>query len=562
MVLCVTIAQRSRSPRRSHCVQLVRALSCLALVLPAFMGGLARPATADTVSGLQMLAHHNAMRYAIGAPTLVGDPRVALAAQRHADYSSLNGVGGHYEVAGNPGYSGYGPRERVAAAGLSTTFVSEVAASYTGALNAVTELWHAPYHRLGMMHPSASATGWGHSDLGGRSNTVGNLTYDFGIRAVDFVRSPASGQVVPASWNGNESPSPLPAGVRGPVGYPIMLVYAGGQNVQMRAAELIAPSGARVPFYYVTQLYEYDYQVIIPQAPLATGTRYHVRFDITVNGRFVTNEWDFTTAGGSGGGGVPLPTPPALSYNSGFLDQTAWPTLAPGATASVTVRFKNTGTAPWVRGAVGQQANLGINGDTKSFAALGMSVGWLSADRVATTQEATVAPGGIGTFTFTVRAPLATGEYRIPLRPVVDGVQWMPDQGVFLVVKSDDGFHGKWVSQSPYPTLGPGQLSEPLTISFANTGGATWQRGVFGKQVNLGINGDDRTWSALGVGWPTPDRVAIQDQATVPPGALGTFTFRVKAPLTPGVYAIHVRPVADGTVWLEDYGVFLVVTVR
>jgi len=542
-------------------VQLVRVLTCLALVLPAFMWGVARPVAADTVSAVTMLAHHNAMRFAIGAPTLVGDPRVTLAAQRHADYSSLNGVGGHYEVAGNPGYSGYSPRDRVAAAGLSTAFVSEVAASYTGALNAMTELWHAPYHRLGMMHPSASSTGWGHSDLNGRSTTVGDLTYDFALRSVDYVRSPAHNQVVPASWSGNESPSPLPAGVRGPVGYPIMVVYSGGQNVQMRAAELIAPDGARVPFYYVTQLYEYDYQVIIPQRPLAAGTRFHVRFDITVAGRYVTNEWDFTTAGATSGA-VPLPPQPVLSYNSGFLDQTPWPTLAPGTTTSVTLRFRNSGTATWVRGVVGKQANLGINGDSKSFAALGMSVNWLSADRVATTQELTVAPGGTGTFTFTVRAPLQTGEYRIPLRPVVDGVQWMTDQGVFLVVKSDVGFHAKWLSQSPYPTLSPGQTSEPLTISFANTGGATWTRGVFGQQVNLGINRDDRTWSSLGVGWPTPDRVAIQDQATVPPGGLGTFTFRVRAPMTPGVYSLHLRPVADGTVWLEDYGVFLYITVR
>ena len=538
----------------------MRAITLIALVLPSVMWGLARPAAADTVTAVQMLAHHNAMRYAIGAPTLIGDPRVTLAAQRHADYSSLNGVGGHSETPGLPGFSGASPRDRVAAAGLSATFVSEVAASYSGALNAVTELWHAPYHRLGMMHPSASLTGWGHSDLNGRSSTVGNLIYDFGIRSVDFVRSPAHGQVVPASWSGNESPSPLPAGVRGPVGYPIMVVYSGGQNVQMRAAELIAPGGARVPFYYVTQLYEYDYQVIIPQAPLATGTTYHVRFDITVNGRYVTNEWDFTTAGTSSGGTV-LP-PPSPTYSSGFLDQTPWPTLAPGTTTAVTVRFKNTGTATWLRGVAGRQANLGINGDSRSFAALGMSVSWLSADRVATTQEASVAPGAVGTFTFSVRAPLQTGEYRIPLRPVVDGVQWMTDEGVFLVVKSDVGFHAKWLSQSPYPTLGPGQVSEPLTISFLNTGGATWTRGVFGQQVNLGINRDDRTWSPLGVGWPTPDRVAVQEQATVPPGALGTFTFRVRAPMTPGIYSIHLRPVADGTVWLEDYGVFLYITVR
>lgn len=537
---------------------LIRLALCLGLSLPAIMLAVARPATADTVGSTELLALHNSLRAAIGAPTIPGDPRVTLAAQRHADYSSLNGVGGHYEVAGNPGYSGYGPRERVAAAGWSATFVSEVAASYNGARYALTELWHAPYHRLGMMHPNAIATGWGHSDLSGRSTTVGDFVYDFGARPVDFVRSPAQGQVVPASWSGNESPSPLPAGVRGPVGYPIMVVYSGGRNVQMRAAELVAPGGARVPIYYVTQLYEYDYQVIIPKQPLVAGTTYHVRFDITVNGRDVTNEWDFTAAGA---GAVPPPAAPP-AYSSGFLDQTGWPTLPPGASTSVTVRFRNTGTAPWLRGVAGKQANLGVNGDSKSFAALGMGVNWLSADRVATTQEAIVAPGGIGTFIFSVRAPTVPGEYRIPLRPVIDGVQWLPDQGVFLVVKSDHGMHGKWISQSAYPTLARGEVSAPLTITFANTGSATWTRGVFGSQVNLGINGDDRTWSALGFGWPTPDRVAVQDQASVPPGALGSFTFRVRAPMTPGTYAIHLRPVADGAVWLEDYGVFLYITVR
>ena len=113
----------------------------------------------------------------------------------------------------------------------------------------VSQLWDAPYHRLGLMHPNASSAGWGHSDSR-EPRRVGDITYDFGIRSVDFVRSPANGQTgIPTSWSGNESPSPLPAGVRGPVGYPIMVVYSGGQNVTMRAAEIIAPNGSRVPFY-------------------------------------------------------------------------------------------------------------------------------------------------------------------------------------------------------------------------------------------------------------------------------------------------------------------------
>jgi len=254
--------------------------------------------------------------------------------------------------------------------------------------------------------------------------------------------------------------------------------------------------------------------------------------------------------------------PPSPTFHSAFVDESAYPILAAGASAQVSVRFRNTGTAIWQRDVVGKQANLGLNGDTTTFAALGMNDGWLSPNRLATTVAASVAPGEVGTFTFRVRAPAVPGIYRLPLRPVIDGVSWMEDQGVFLVVTSDAGYHSRWTAQSPYPTLAPGQTSAPLTLTFTNTGSRPWTKGASGQQANLGINLDDRTWAGLSVGWLTPDRPAAQTESVVAPGASGTFTFQVKAPSAPGVYAIHLRPVVDGTVWMEDEGVFLVVTVR
>src|SRR5205823_5189629 len=85
--------------------------------------------------------------------------------------------------------------------------------------------------------------------------------------------------------------SEVASGGSGPYGYPIMVVYSAGQNVQFRAAELYGPNGVRLPFYVAPQQFEYDYQVIVPQRPLATNTTYHVRFDITVAGTWLTNEW-------------------------------------------------------------------------------------------------------------------------------------------------------------------------------------------------------------------------------------------------------------------------------
>jgi len=512
---------------------------------------------AQTAVQADMLQTLNDYRAAVGAPTIGADSRVNGAAQNHANYSSANGYMGHYETAGLPYYTGYSARDRLIATGWTASFVSEVATGGASGVAGVNQLWDAPYHRLGMMHPNSISTGWGYSTVGSRGSTVGDFVYDFSQRPVSFVRSPAAGQVgIPTSWSGNESPNPLPAGTTGPVGYPIMVVYSAAQNVTMRAAEVVAPGGVRLPIYYAPQQFEYDYQVIIPQRPLAAGTTYHVRFDINVNGVMATNEWDFTTAGGSG-----VPPAPTQSFHAAFQTESAWPTLTPGTSTSLTVTFQNTGTATWQKGATGKQANLGLNGDTLAFADLGMNDGWLSANRLATTAESTVAPGQTGTFTFNVRAPMTPGTYRLPLRPVIEGVTWMEDSGVFMVIVSASSYHSKWASQSAYPALRAGQTSAPLSISFTNTGTSPWVKGVLGKEARLGINLDDVTWAALGVNWPFASRVAVQSEANVAVGQNATFAFQVKAPATPGVYSIHLRPVIDGTTWMEDEGVFLIVTV-
>ncbi len=509
-----------------------------------------------------MLLLQNQLRYAVGAPTIASDARVVAAAQNHANYNAANRVIGHYETAGLAYYTGYAPRDRVLAAGLAASFVSEVATGGSNPLTGVRQLWDAPYHRLGLMHPNAYTSGWGHSDLSG-SATVADILYDFSLRPVDFVRSPANGQTnIPTSWSGNESPNPLPAGVSGPVGYPIMVVYSAAQTVDMRAAEVDAPDGTRLPIYYAPQQFERDYQVIVPQRPLAANTTYHVRFDINVNTVEVTNQWDFSTGAtlGSGGGSVSI-VPTDNGLHSSWVAQSAVFALQPAATTSVTLQFRNTGLKTWQKGVAGSQVALGVSGDSSAYDAMGMNAGWPSANRVAVQNEASVAPGATASFTFVVRAPFAAGTVALPLRPVVDGVAWLEDQGVFVPVTTRVDYHSAWVSQSAYPTLAPGATSGTLTLIFRNTGTETWTRGVLGQEARLAVNRDNTVWSALGVGWLSANRVAAQTEASVLPGATTTFTFQVRAPSTPGVYSINLRPVIDGVTWMEDQGVFLIVTV-
>ena len=246
-------------------------------------------------------------------------------------------------------------------------------------------------------------------------------------------------------------------------------------------------------------------------------------------------------------------------FHSAWAGQDPWPTISFGTTTTYSVRFKNTGTETWQRGVPGRQVNLGIVNDSLAYTAL--ADGWLSGNRIATTVEELVVPGAIGTFTFTLRAPPITGSYDLPLRPVVDGVTWLEHQGVFVRVVSDLGWHSKWVSQSANPSLAPGATSGDLTITLRNTGTRTWTKGVLGQQAAIGIRNDDRTWASLAVNWPDTNRPAIQNEASVAPGGNGTFTFRLRAPQTPSTYVLSLRPVIDGTTWLDDEGIVVALSV-
>ncbi|TME28129.1 MAG: CAP domain-containing protein, partial [Chloroflexi bacterium] len=105
--------------------------------LALVVGPLAAPANASATDALLLT---NQLRSAIGSPTVPADPRLTQAALNHANYSSANGVGGHFETAGLPYYTGYSARDRLIATGWTTSFVSEVATGGSE-LGGVQQLW-------------------------------------------------------------------------------------------------------------------------------------------------------------------------------------------------------------------------------------------------------------------------------------------------------------------------------------------------------------------------------------------------------------------------------------
>jgi uncharacterized protein YkwD len=406
-------------PRSNSIARLL--VAAVAVAALGAIGPTVTRASTDAATSTDMLLSQNQMRYAVGSPTIPADARLSAAAQAHATYDALNNVTGHFETAGLPGYTGYAPRDRALAQGFNAPFLSEVATGAPDPISGVQRLWDAPYHRLGMIHPNAYTVGWGSASTGNGHQVVGDIAYDFGMSTVDVVRSPARGQSgIPTSWSGRESPSPVPAGSSGPYGYPIMAVWSGGRSVDLRGAAITA-NGVDIPFYIASQQFERDYIVLVPQKPLPAAA-ISVRMDVTVAGQWQTEQWSFSTAGAA--------APP--TYHSAWVTESPWPTISVGQTTTLSITFRNTGTATWTRGTA-YQANLGVNGDDRTIFQLGMADGWPVPDRPAIQDSPVVPPGATSAFTFTLKGT-APGTYAIHLRPVIDGITWMEDEGVYMVV--------------------------------------------------------------------------------------------------------------------------------
>ena len=125
--------------------------------------------------------------------------------------------------------------------------------------------------------------------------------------------------------------------------------------------------------------------------------------------------------------------PPDPGFHTKWSGQTADPEVDPGEIATLVVALENTGYRGWYRGVGEQQVNLGTN-EPQDAEFPELAMGWLSANRPATTTTAYVGPGEIGWFEFALRAPTSAGDYRFALRPVLDGVRWLEDDGIFFTL--------------------------------------------------------------------------------------------------------------------------------
>jgi len=224
--------------------------------------------------------------------------------------------------------------------------------------------------------------------------------------------------------------------------------------------------------------------------------------------------------------------------------------LTPGQASQFTLVAKNTGNTTWSN----SSSPVKLATWAPSYRRSDFDPGtWENPYRVATLQEASVAPGQNGTFVFPVQAPATSGFYIEHFNLVMEGVSWFEDPWMEFNINVGNFYKWQMVSQSSSTgsfTLAP-NATATFTLTARNTGNVTWENSTY--PVRLATWAPPYRTSVFNDGsWVNQYRAATLTQASVAPGATGTFVFSVRAPNTAGFYVERFNLVAEGIVWFTD----------
>jgi photosystem II stability/assembly factor-like uncharacterized protein len=204
---------------------------------------------------------------------------------------------------------------------------------------------------------------------------------------------------------------------------------------------------------------------------------------------------------------------------------------------------------------VTDDANSFANQDHSSPFCTSGSTGWVGSDcnRIEMVEDR-VNQGEVATFRFAAGVPTLAQPIESHFTPVVEEVGWMSYQQDTMLRVNNNPYRATWQGQEPAePFVMRIGEKHNLQVSFTNEGHKTWQQ----SNVNLGVVGPDDNSERYNSpfydsSWLEQDRPTVLDQAEVAPGAVGSFSFTVQTPNTPGTYKLRVRPVADGEWWMEE----------
>ena len=326
--------------------------------------------------------------------------------------------------------------------------------------------------------------------------------------------SPATSIQLLLSGNDNHVPSPLliTGTITSAPAPPAAVPAAPVLSVRSRTASSVSLAWTASNGATRYTVYEGSQAVCTASAPTTS---------CTVSGLASNTAHTYSVTASDSAGESPRSNPVTVStlptYLDSFVSQTATnpdgtaADLAharPGQQFRVTISVKNTGTATWTSGG-SNPVLLGTYRPADRTSAL-TAPGWVSPTRPAHLSQASVPPGGTGTFTFPITAPDSAGTDTEYFNLVAEGSAWFNDNGLSVTVTTvpvvgvaiQPGTSlGQWVAAADggvfayagapfYGSMGGHPLNAPIVgIAPTPTGNGYWLVGADGGVFAFGDAG-------------------------------------------------------------------------
>ncbi len=232
-----------------------------------------------------------------------------------------------------------------------------------------------------------------------------------------------------------------------------------------------------------------------------------------------TMQWSTDKNGVTFGDRSPLLT---ITVNLGpddsqFISSTMPASMGPGVVMSATITMKNLGGATWDS----TYSLVSTGGNNFNVASIPVT--------------GTVAPNTTTAFTATFTAPASPGTYTWQMRMQHNTTKFgQPTPLVSVVVGADAA---QYLSRTGPTVVNAGQ-DFYIQNTMKNTGTTTWTGPTGYTMMTVNPNNDAK-WTAT--------RAFLPANASIAPGASGTFTVLCTAPITPGTYSMQWQTDKSGT---------------
>jgi hypothetical protein len=306
---------------------------------------------------------------------------------------------------------------------------------------------------------------------------------------------------------------------------------------------------------------------------------------------------------------VPL-TVQLETFSYQYLTQTMTVPTTPNTAGNLSVTIRNTGNVDWTKNGNNYTVKLATE-QPKDHAGILYASGWQSTTRVGVfsgkaqldgsgqpvrdgggnvvfdSGATSIAPGEAAIYNFPVKTPnylFVGAEY---FNFVVEGRTWLPNSGLYWPIDVGRGYHSQYAGQNnPITIVKASNPVGTIYFDFKNTGPYTWDqsgpvhlgtshamdRSSIFAALNLGTSGNPALPSGYS-NWTAANRTgtfagkvvngSLVNSTTIAPNEVARFRFPLDArSVAPGVYREYFQLVADGFLWLEDYGAYQDITVQ